>query len=81
MHINTKAQGLVKVSSAPCGPNQLYPVFCFLLFLAMSFLPKSIYISNFNWILENPDHAKLILIFLITLINLQKVYFLLSFSN
>ena len=50
--INTKAQGLVKVSSAILdlvGSNQF--------FMAVSFLTKSIYLTNCNPILENPDYA------------------------
>ena len=52
MGVNTKAQGLVKVSSAILdliGSNQFsYDV---------SFLTKSNYLTNCNPILENPDHA------------------------
>ena len=52
MGVNTKAQGLVKVSSAIfdlVGYNQF--------FMAVSFLTKYIYLTNCNTILENPDHA------------------------
>ena len=55
MGINTKAQGLVKVSSAILdlvGSDQFSYAVSFL-----SFLTKSIYLTNCNPILENPDHA------------------------
>ena len=54
MGIYTEAQGLVKVDSAildltSFGSNQFsYDV---------SFLTKSIYLTNCNPILENPDHV------------------------
>ena len=52
MGVNTKAQGLVKVSSAILdliGSNQFSYGFV---------IPKkSIYLTNCNPILENPDHA------------------------
>ena len=48
----TESQGQVKVDSAILdlvGSNQF--------FMAVSFLTKSIYLTNCNPILENPDHA------------------------
>ena len=60
MGINTKAQGLVKVSSTILdlvGSNQFsYDILNFLMTLLL-FLTKSIYLTNCNLILENPDHA------------------------
>ena len=53
MGVNTKAQGLVKVSSTILeliGSNQLF-------YDHVIPLTKSIYLTNCNAILENPDHA------------------------
>ena len=51
--------------------------------MAVSFLTKSIYLTNCNPILENPDHAQLFLVFFHTFFFFFKLktHFLLSFSN
>ena len=63
MDKNTKAQGLVKTSSAILdliGSNE------FSYATPVSFLTKSTYLTNCNPILENPDHAWLFLVFFYT---------------